>query len=675
MAKPKVVSLFEKTRFTTRFPEARVLGNPGHLFLECRTFDLQIPVSAAPDSPLDVFQETVLRMLNLRLSTAEELVERLCLPADLINRILLQLQGGGFLADACTLSERGEALLNFRENQEIAYQTAKLFCLPGTGRPLPYLHLGELSYADVVDYRSGIKLEFGSPSDPYRISGKYLPARRGALGARLSMKDCRQAIRVYNQLAEARGKSPVSAARGCAIEISSGEPVYFHLQAAVQQGNVDNMLVSDGFVSNVDGLEDYINEENPQLLADIREAGAAYRLEHGVPRRYRKLEQRFEELRRTFPAALAEREEALCRDAAHQNTREWKQGLQKCGQFLEWTFYYYTLEHPVSSQTRMQLEGSGARDNRELLMELLRKTGLPPGQDCEKLFAGVDRSRIRSVYEERVPTLPVCLSLAVAEAAEHGGGALARLGSEDSEVLTFLSRFSRKYAELRHSPQADCFGWDLKETAERCGRIAAVLLPELTLEGVERRPAAGNFSEERLAARVALERQMGSVFFAALDEACQDEWISISPGRRRELLPEPCHYVNTLYRLLQQAAYDALASCRRPAVPPPKAEILRKARENLGGPLPEGLNRVSEKYLHQAMRGESPTLGAVSVALLASAEPDLLARLKEEDFAGLSGHLAGLRGHGNNVALWVEETELDRLRERTMVISKILGGF
>lgn len=95
----------------------------------------------------------------------------------------------------------------------------------------------------------------------------------------------------------------------------------------------------------------------------------------------------------------------------------------------------------------------------------------------------------------------------------------------------------------------------------------------------------------------------------------------------------------------------------------------------MGGPLPEGLNRVSEKYLHQAMRGESPTLGAVSVALLASAEPDLLARLKEEDFAGLSGHLAGLRGHGNNVALWVEETELDRLRERTMVISKILGGF
>ena len=48
MAMPKVISLFRQERFEDRFPEISILGEPTNLFVECMSYDVQIPVAGAP---------------------------------------------------------------------------------------------------------------------------------------------------------------------------------------------------------------------------------------------------------------------------------------------------------------------------------------------------------------------------------------------------------------------------------------------------------------------------------------------------------------------------------------------------------------------------------------------------------------------------------------------------
>ena len=88
MPKPKVISVFKTDKFESRFLNVPMIGKQVDFFVECKSYDLEIPVNGKSKRGLDIFEETVLRMVDLKKCSVDELADILCLKKDLVNFIL-----------------------------------------------------------------------------------------------------------------------------------------------------------------------------------------------------------------------------------------------------------------------------------------------------------------------------------------------------------------------------------------------------------------------------------------------------------------------------------------------------------------------------------------------------------------------------------------------------------
>ena len=88
MPKPKFISVFKTDRFENRFLNVSMMGKSVDLFLEFKSYDLEIPIKGKAKRELDIFEETILRMFMLKKCPVSELAETLCLKKDLVNFII-----------------------------------------------------------------------------------------------------------------------------------------------------------------------------------------------------------------------------------------------------------------------------------------------------------------------------------------------------------------------------------------------------------------------------------------------------------------------------------------------------------------------------------------------------------------------------------------------------------
>ena len=154
MPKPKVISVFKTDRFENRFLNVSMMGKPVDLFLECRSYDLEIPIKGKAKRELDIFEETILRMVMLKKCPVSELAETLCLKKDLVNFIILRMIESGLLEDTQTVSTKGKELLDVQSHirEEIETVQGKMFVVKKTGLILPFVHIGEFQSESVDDF-------------------------------------------------------------------------------------------------------------------------------------------------------------------------------------------------------------------------------------------------------------------------------------------------------------------------------------------------------------------------------------------------------------------------------------------------------------------------------------------------------------------------------------------
>ena len=107
MAKPKVISLIRADKIDNIFLNTAIIGRPADIFIQCASYDLKIPTNIRESRSLDIFEETILRMLSVKKCTVSELADVMCLEKDLVNFILIRLQEKGLLEDKFTISEAG----------------------------------------------------------------------------------------------------------------------------------------------------------------------------------------------------------------------------------------------------------------------------------------------------------------------------------------------------------------------------------------------------------------------------------------------------------------------------------------------------------------------------------------------------------------------------------------
>lgn len=686
MGKPKVISLFRGRRLQECFPQLKLMGGSQSVFVECQSYDLIMKVRDSVVHELDLFEDAVLRMIQIQVGSVENLAESLALPRDLVKLIIMRLQEKHCLTDPHTVSEQGLRLIEKGgvRQEEATPLMAKLFRIPQTGQLLPYIHIGELPQADVIQDANGFKLEFGSRGSPVRVSGPFVRCDPDGV-SRLGQRECEKAIRLYNRLIGEREFQPIHALTGWAIDCSRSERVYFHMQAAIQKGNVDFSLVSDGFVPNIDGLNNYIDQKNEKILAHVRQNALDLQQpdREAAPARQRDTKHQniyivLERILDWQPSAESE-DGATTRDEIQQENRKKRELLENCAVMLEWVFYYYAAENPISSGLRQELRRGSDRSNAEILIAFARKIGIDNAEAHASLFARVNEAHIRRGERYQTPDFYIDFPLSVAKAGESGGGPMHSLFAQFPDLLGSLDALFRAYRSMRHGSPDENLLPDAERIKTLSCKCVYTLFPEIkeniTPGGTADTAPAADASDTRLSARVALERMMGSLFFNSLPSHVQNEWMRISPDKSPNRLPDPYNYINILYRLLEGSLQEALTEQASRARELTQKEGVACAEKNWGGSLPVSLTTVSETYFTAIQRGIRAPLGACTLYYLCTAREDAIKWMKKWDFVRYVDQILTLRRHGNQVGLYLEDRMLSVLRDQTLQFTKYLGGF
>lgn len=726
MARQKVFSLFKLNRFENIFPSISIIGRTVDLFIECQTYDLMIPYSNNDYRVIDIFEETILRVLNYKSCESEEISELICLPLDLVNLILIRLKENGYLNENFKLTDKAYEVLNTQNNakQKLKYTTGKIFVIKKTGYILPYIHIGKFITENVVETSSStFVLGYGTPGKPINVKGDYIRSNVEQ-GVRLNQNDYNKALKNFNKLLAAKGQKTIKR-NDYAIEVSSSENIYFHFKVAIQDGNIDDLIFSDGFLVNVDGIAKYIdllkteeinnNDESSRItkqIANLKRGATTYG------------NQRFEENQETDELELVELEnetenktyviaENLSKkrdfykskryyevikyynsiektistkpeddgnidDFKNYNTKK-REIIKDCFAMIEWALYFNTMKNSSLSNIIDVLNKQNRTLNSNLLLKIAEHLDIKNLKKNAYLFDNVDKNSISNVYQKNVPKLNVCLSYAVVQAKESSSTEFNNLINEYPDFLKFLSYLNSKAAELRHDANKDATDLDEVEIFENSAQIIKLLLPDIELIGFK-----SNFADEssrkRLFEQIYIERLLGSLYFNTLNEDIKKEWYKIAPYKSGRDLPEPMAYISILSRLLENALFEAISqisnfkSCS-------KKDALALIKNKVSIDLPKGITNVNEGNVINAMSKSKSTLGAYTIAFLYNIESasldnnSILDDLTKNNFIELIQDISYLRKHDNNIALSVDEDKLCSLRQQTVNITKILGDY
>lgn len=685
-------SLFEDSRYEELFPSVRILGNAVDYFVQCNTYEVLVPSHASTEQHLDIFEDAVLKLLDYKPYTKEEMAAVLCLPKDIISFIRIRLRELGLLEkDEFTVSELGKNYLNGQssKNASVTYRQAKLFVIKDTGEILPYVHYGELEYANVrKSSKNYTDFECGTAGRPTIISGRNIWAKtpQGALGGRmLKPNDIRNALFLYNKIsANSTRFTPIEVFGNYAIENTSSEDCLLHVKAAIQAGSIDALIVSDGFVANNDLLARYLKKEHPEIINDVKEQATRIRskesdeegrfdFEKANDGRYRNLYQPMYSINSTYEKLMAE-ESGSSQDEYVEEQYDQKQFLLNCYTVIEHTLYSYLLENPLRQDRLNLLYRQDTYLNQELILTLSEQLGLDYIRQYDYLFGIVSRNNIIKMYNTKTPNMYVALPLVLIETFDNRNSLFRGMLKQYPGVIHTINKLHNKCKELRHKTFAD----DINvEYVDRIYYFTTLLiehlLPDFTFRGKDETSAVSgdDNQNQRLLVDVNLAEVFGPMYYYnVMDESLKNEWKLIAPGKK--IYPAPYEYVNTLYRILQETIYEQVFYMKKKQLS--KEDLVLLAQSRWGKELERGLTGVHKEYLKDTLGSKSTTLGAQALVYLCFCPDEKLPSLKEIKFDEFVSLITKYREHGNNVALELDESELEQLRDKAIKVTKVIGG-
>lgn len=716
MAAPKAFSLFKKSSFEETFPAVKTMGRRTDFFLQCETYDMMIPVSVNAEKRLDIFEEAVLKLIAYKALAKGEIADILCLSKDLVSFILIRLQEMGLLErDGYTVSGDGKKYLRTDSDVEknVEYIQAKLFVLKKTGEILPYIHVGGFETEYVSTYSpDSMTIDCGSAGTPFEIKGDCLRHKRteedtnGTDWKKNGIKPdrIRNAVRLFNRITARNLRfEKIIIDRQYAIERSStSEDINFHMQAVVQEGNIDEIMISDGFVAHVDLVGRYIRQEYPYFIEKVkkrastklfaeemeggeRKQGGSRKAESG---KYRELREVWKKTRENYEILQSHYGSEKAGDAADFSQDQYKEDravqkvmLTNCYSALEWCFYCHCAANPVSERLLGVLDVQTALQNANTVEQFAEKLGVRNPGEYHFLFSGVDGGKIRKLYgrPDYIPNMNLCLPLALLEAAGNEESRMRELLRESPGLLYQIGKLKKLRDALQHQAKSEeiMFSYD-REVFAMAGKCIRIMLPEFAPDnGAEEADSVrpqDSYSQDRLNAEVSLSKALGAVYYNnVLSEELRNEWIRISPDKTAARLPDPAEYVDILYRILQDTLYEEIVELRKNSALS-KEEIVRTLEKRMGRALPGTLANVKEIHIASILKNQRSTLGAHALVWLYAAGVRQTDELMRTGYPDIVGKIVDFRKHGNNVSLQVGVSELNELRDAVIEMCKKIGG-
>lgn len=700
MVNPKVFSLFKTKNYAECFPNISVLGKKVDFFLECSSYDVILPVKVKGDSKLDVFEEAVLKLIAYKTTTSEDMADILCLTPDLINFIIIRLQEMDLLQDnGRDLTEQGKKYIRVDEkitdDANIEFAQAKVFVINQTGEILPYIQKGEL-ISDPIENIQGslLTVEYGTVGNPIRIKGKILRQNKGEKKkGMLQSSSLRSAIDKYNRIVrENVNYDSIEYAKEWAIENTSSDDIYFHMQAVVQDRNIDEILVSDGLVVNIDFVNDYIKRNHADFISVVKERATKNIIQESEDgtdeetkvtpnykyRELRSLMSRINFFSQVYDCSDDEDESGndafASRDENQMLQAEQKKFLLNCYSAFEWSLFYYDTKHQMNSNVSSIIENQTAFQNSNTLLQMANRIGVVKPERYEELFYSLDSNRIKRMFRTNTPELRVALSLAIITSVHNSQCEFRELFNKRPNLFRVLHNLFREHGDLAHQTFTNEVDKRRnKEIHDLLIDFITILQPDYDIgesNEVKNRRVLSQISQDKLNAEVSLSKRLGALYYYnLLPYTIKEEWILVSPDKVH--YPEAAEYFDILYRIMQDTLYYALKDIRKnPKLR--KAEILSKLKER--GVVSNSFDTVNEVFVAHIIMGENGTLGANAMVYLYYQKDNIFDELKNLNFVQIIEQLIQLRKHGNNVALSVNTQDLNKIRDNMFDIVKLIGG-
>ena len=692
MALENAFSLFEDSRYEELFPNVRLLGNAVDYFVQCNTYEVLVPSQSTTEQQLDMFEDAVLRLLEYKPYTKQEMAATLCLPKDIINFIRIRLRELGYLEkDEFTVSELGKGYMNgvSSKNSSVVYKQAKLFVIKDTGEILPYVHYGEIEYANVKKLSKSVtSIEYGSAGRPTIISGTNIWAKtpQGALGGKmLKSGDIRDALFLYNKISDNSTRfSPIEILSSYAIENTSADDCLLHVKAAIQEGSTDELIVSDGFVANNDYLARYLKKEHPEIINEVKaqavhvrtkgsEEENGFDFEEANEGRYRNLYHPMYSINAAYEKITAEESDAS-QDEYVEEQYDQKQFLLNCYAVIEHTLFNYLQKSPLRQERLKLLYRQDTHLNQELILTLSEQLGLDYIRQYDYLLGIVSRNNITKMYNNKTPNMYIALPLVLIEAFDNKDSLFRDVLKQYPGVIHTINKLHNKCKDLRHKTYADDINVDyVDQIYYFTTLLLECLLPDFVFKGKEdvSIASADTKQNQRLLVDVNLAEAFGPMYYYnVMDESLKNEWKIVAPGKK--IYPAPYEFVNTLYRILQETIYEQVFYMKKKQMS--KEQLVELAETRWGKPLERGLIGVHKDYLKDTLGSKSTTLGAQALVYLCFCPDEKLEALKKIKFDEIVSLVTKYREHGNNVALELDTRDLEQLRDKVINVTKAIGG-
>lgn len=630
---------------------------------------------------MDIFEEAILRMIKLKKSSADDLSSILCLEKDLVKFIIIRLVENGLLKDETTISQKGIELLSYQSElkKEVEYIYGKIFVIKQTGLILPYIHVGEFQSEAVDDSNaSTITIGFGSAGQYRTVKGKRIKCSDYEKSQKnLSANVIKKTIKTFNNIAANRSLEQINLSNEYGVINSQGGNVYFHMKAAVQEGNVDSLIISDGFVPNIDGMLDYFQKYHTELVSNIKSKAIVMDTttevsDHSVNShtKYKEIYQFYESAKQHIPDIDYENASKDVRDKLNENK---KQVIIDSYYALEWALYYHLKCHPLSEGLLSLLKKRSVHTNCETIVELAKKIGIRNAEKFKNLFMHLDGNRIEGVFKFNSPKLYVCLPLAIAEASENSSSNVHSMVHNERNFLYFMNLLNQ-YSALRHDTEADVVDIDATEVLRKTEKIISALLPDFIISDSVKVQSTDNVSQLKLIGQISLEKALGSLLYYSMTEGLKNEWLKVSPDKKGHTLPDLREYIEVLYRIIQEELKNANAELIEKNVLS-QEDAENKCASRYAKQLPKSFTRIKTVNYSKALKCEGSTLGAEALVYYAHIEDEYIEQLNKQGFIDIIDKVISLRGHSDLLVLNETESSLNALRDKTITLSKLIGGY
>ena len=679
----------------------------------CAAYRVTVPVR--PTRRLNVFEDTVLKLLAGARMDERILSDMTCLDGSLIRLVCCRLRDLGLISDYNEVEELGHTYLTESEENPHDYEVRVVFRELVSGALLPVVYDGSLRYEELLRWSPrGATAEIGKANRrPVRLR---LLRRGDAASSPPSTLDVLRAANRHRELS-----------RQFAILRGGGVP-YPHVDHSDQMNvdlNPESVFLRVPLIVPTDG-DDYriydpfgygysellfrayegrraVDEDEQEYIQRVRAASLTTRPPRphtndrlrvaeekvrarlagsvsGYRQLFLKLRQAEKELQSSGQPPRNSDEEAHFAYHSHQAAQSLAEAVEEALRQV------VASSRPAACESLMCSRGQSHRANGELLVGLSEHLGFET--DGIGGLLRVPPGRVRGLRDGGVD-LQALIAVALAAAAEAQEHPARILASRFSRWLLFVRELKAMRDAGAHGQSRAAGTARLQRLREGTYRTIELLLPGLRRARAEMDtpsgdPAAGadgrGSSMERAhdARRQAISRlevRFGIQWYAAVNQDVAELFIqlelaAVELALRHSESVNAARSVNDLASIVQAIVHSRHARADRTLGPGDSPTEVAKCRAIEAGLLAEGaelpvaLATVRARRIREALQGRSPTLGASLIALLVLVPGESLRSLAvgSPDFLGLSERLLDLRGHGNRPVFLTPE-ELLKLRD------------